>query len=338
MDIKQFLAPVVNFISQDSLLKWTGRKTIFPYYHTISNVDLSYISNLYPLKTVEQFKREIDYLCKHFIPINIDEVIKRIESKDGDEKPGFHLTFDDGLKEIYTVIAPILEARGISATFFLNTDFIDNQGLFYRYKIGLIIERLKAIESKTLQHKVKLLLSEKAKWRDNMKFSLLNLDYNDIVLIEEIASILELDFKYWLLKNEPYLTSIQIKNLIDRGFNIGSHSIDHPRFKNIDIVQQKQQLEDSFSVLENNYKIKDRYFSFPFGDEDVSVEFFDWMNKEAKSKLSFGVSGIKDDYYCNHLHRIPMDNCIHEAKGFIKSEYLYFILKGIFNKNQIKRN
>ncbi|WP_262708643.1 polysaccharide deacetylase family protein [Natronoflexus pectinivorans] len=55
----------------------------------------------------------------------------------------FHLTFDDGLSEIYHETIPILEKKGIPATIFLNTGFIDNKKMFYRFKSSLVIESIK---------------------------------------------------------------------------------------------------------------------------------------------------------------------------------------------------
>ncbi len=338
MKTKQFIAPFGQLVSQNNLLKWTGRRMIFPFYHTISDQELPYISNLYPLRSVGEFKNDLNAFCEYFTPVGINEVYDRVLSKCKKEKPAFHLSFDDGLKEVHEIIAPILKERGIPATFFVNTNFIDNKKLFYRYKVGLILDRLKQINAEDNNQMIRSFLQEYSKWNGNLQISLMHLDYHDQSLINEIAQILEIDFDDWLSKNKPYLTTEQIKDLIKKGFGIGSHSVDHPRFRTIDLSQQKVQLENSFKFLEEKFDVSERLFSFPFGDEDVKAELFDWMYTERKCKLSFGVSGIKNDYCPFHLHRIPMDECQVEPREFIKSEYLYFMLKSIFNKNQIYRN
>ena len=56
------------------------------------------------------------------------------------------LSFDDGLREVYTIIAPILKERGLPATFFITTDFIDNKKLFYRNKASLLIEAIAGLK------------------------------------------------------------------------------------------------------------------------------------------------------------------------------------------------
>lgn len=337
MNVKQTLAPLSHLFSQESLIHWTGRKTIFPFYHAISDKNLPYISNLYPLRSVKEFKTDIEYFCKHFEAISIEDAYNRNRSKDKNNKPAFHLSFDDGLKEIYEVVAPILEDKGIPATFFVNTDFVDNKMLFYRYKIGLILELWRTSDGSKIWQKISEILKVESKWNGGLLLSLMQLNYNDQHIIDQIADLLGMDFDIWLSENKPYLSTDQINDLLKRGFAIGSHSVDHPRFKNIDLKHQKQQIENSLAFLENNFEIDDRIFSFPFGDEAVSAELFDWMYSEGNCKMSFGVSGIKDDYCANHIHRIPMDECHINPQQFIKTEYLYFMLKSVFNKNKIRR-
>ena len=338
MNVKQIIAPLSQLISQKSLVNWTGRNTIFPFYHTISDTDLPYISNLYPLRSVQEFKDDLDYFLEHFTPISLDEVYQRVQGKSNSAKPSFHLTFDDGLKEVFDIIAPILEERGIPATFFVNTDFIDNKRLFYRYKVGLILDRLSQVNSERKDQQIRLHLETQSKWNSDLRTSLLKLNYNDQNLISDLAQLIDLDIDGWLAENKPYMTTEQIQNLLDRGFTIGSHSVDHPRFKNIELHHQMKQIEQSFAFLEEKFGIRDKIFSFPFGDEEVSADFFDWLYEDGQCKMSFGVSGIKDDYCPLHLHRIPMDDCQIKTQEFIKTEYLYFMLKSLFNKNQIKRN
>lgn len=338
MGIKNAIAPFSKLFSQKRLVSWTKRKTIFPFYHTISNEELPYISNLYPLRTIDQFTKDLDFLCDNYNPIHIDEVLERIASDQKDEAPAFHISFDDGLKETYEVIAPILEERNIPATFFVNTEFIDNKKMFYRYKIGVLLEHLKKKEFADKGPLIASLLKDKSKWKNDISNSLLHLIYQDQDIIEEMASVLKVDFKKWLSVNKLYLTSAQIEDLIKRGFTIGSHSKDHPRFKYLNLASQKKQIEESFLELKKHFNIENHFFSFPFGDENVSKELFDWMSNEMNCKLSFGVSGIKDDYSPIHLHRIPMDECEGSPEQFIKTEYVYYMIKSIFNRNQITRN
>ena len=203
--------------------------------------------------------------------------------------------------------------------------------------MGLIIENLRERNDEGLQKGVLDKLKMESGTLESISKRLLQLKYEDSNLIDEISAVLEMDFKAWLEEHQPYMSREQIKDLMHRGFSIGSHSKDHPRFNQISEEEQKSQYADSFEFIENQIGIVDRYFSFPFSDEEVKMAFFDWMNEEGNCKLSFGVSGLKDDYKRNHLHRIPMDECMSNPGRFIKSEFVYFMVKSFFNKNKIGR-
>lgn len=323
------------FISQDFLIRLTKQKLVLPFYHTVSDFNLPHIKHLYRVRSTEEFIKDLDYLCKHFTPISISELEDSIYGNKSFKKPSFHLTFDDGLKEIYSEIAPLLESKGIPATFFINTDFVDNKGLFYRYKISLIIQEIKC--DKNLLQTVAKELDINEATPQIINEVLLKFNVHDTKTINNIANLIELDFDNFLSIQQPYLTKQQIKELLARGFNIGSHSLNHPYFKDIDINEKKRQITESFKFIEEEFKVKSNYFSFPFSDKSVDTKFMDWMYENANCKLTFGISGIKYDYTNLHLHRIPFEKSADSAQNILKNEYLYFIIKSIFNKNRIKR-
>ncbi len=327
---------IINpIIPQNLLIKLSKQNLILPFYHTVSDFNLPHIKHLYRVRTTKEFIKDLEYLCKHFTPISISELEDSVYGNKLLKKPSFHLTFDDGLKEIYTEIAPILESKGIPATFFINTDFIDNKGLFYRYKASLIIDKIKG--DKNLQQIVAKEIDINEASLQIIKEALLNFNIHDTKIINNIANLIELDFDNFLSSQQPYLTKQQIKELLAKGFDIGSHSLNHPYFKDIDINEKKRQINESFKFIEEEFKVKNSYFSFPFSDESVDTKFMDWMYEKANCKLTFGISGIKYDYTNLHLHRIPFEKNADSAQNILKNEYLYFITKSIFNKNRIKR-
>jgi len=335
MDVRRLLHPVSKLFSIQQLVNITSQKIILPFYHTISDNYLPHVSNLYKIKTVKEFEKDIEYLCKHFKPVSIDELVAIVYQQKALTQPIFHLTFDDGFNETYTIVAPILQQKGIPATIFANTDFVDNKELFYRCKVSLIIKALTL--KKHLKNKVIKILNEAGVHGNKITEQLLKLTFNQTETINLFAKELELDFEKHLIEQQPYLTTQQIKHLIKQGFSIGSHSLNHPHFKHIGIAEQKRQIKESFKYLSNNFNINQNYFSFPFSDEGVNAGLFNWMYEEMNCKLSFGISGLKKDFSKFHLHRIPFEAELKEAEHIIKSEYFYYYLKSFLKKNTINR-
>ena len=98
------------------------------------------MQHLYKARSIERFKEDLDFLLKHYKSISLQELITLNKSGKAITENCFHITFDDGLKEFYTVVAPILKERGVHATVFLNSNFIDNKELFFRFKASIIFE------------------------------------------------------------------------------------------------------------------------------------------------------------------------------------------------------
>jgi len=295
--------------SLDSLIKKTNHRLILPFYHIVSDENPVHIKNLYQSRGVKQFKEDIHFLLENYKSISLQELIELNSSNKAIAENCFHLTFDDGLKEFYTVVAPILKARNVHATVFLNSDFIDNRQLFFRFKASILFEKLKNDE-------------------------ILNLSFAEEHVLDGLALEHGIDFKEYLKKYQPYLTSEQIKELIGEGFTFGAHSKNHPIYKALTIEEQIIQTKESIEIVTNQFNLQYKAFSFPFTDDGVSVAVFDEINKV--SDITFGCAGIKDDSAKNHLQRIPMETT-EDAEKIIKSEYAYCLIKQKAGKNRIVR-
>ena len=134
----RFVSKQIGRVLPEQKLFNTNTPPFLPFYHTVSNKYLPYILN-YPFKNSTQFETELDYYLKYFKPVSLDYLVENPKPN----KNVFHLSFDDGLRECEELIAPVLLKKGIPATFFVNSGFVDNQALFHRYKASLILSELK---------------------------------------------------------------------------------------------------------------------------------------------------------------------------------------------------
>ncbi len=280
-----------------------------PFYHVVSDEPKAHYDGLYPIKSVAEFTAELDFLVKYFKPISLTELIAlKKEGKRISEKC-FHLTFDDGLKELYTIVAPILREKNIPATFFINTDFMDNKALFYRFKASLLVNEFGAK-------------------------GMLDLPFGCEEEIDVFAETLGFSFEDYLQNEQPYLTSSQITELISDGFTIGGHSKSHPLYKDISLNEQLAETMDSVNSLTEQFKLAYKVFSFPFTDDGVGKEFYQKINSQLD--LTFGTAGIKKDVADMNLQRIGMEEN-RSGADIIKAQYFYYVLKKFAGKNQIKR-
>jgi peptidoglycan/xylan/chitin deacetylase (PgdA/CDA1 family) len=335
-EAKKLLKGILNsfgkIIPLNTLIALSKQQNIVPVYHLVSDEKVPHIQHLYQVKSSKKFIQDLDFLLKHFEPTDYTSFQNQILSGEKSNKKAFLLTFDDGLSEFHDVIAPILVQKGIPAVCFLNSAFIDNKNLFFRYKVSLLIDKLKQNPS---------LLNEQVKFfpqNQNFESYLKRLRYSDISEIDSIAETLEVNFESYLTENKPYLTSEQIQNLIQKGFHFGSHSIDHPEYRFISLEEQVKQTLESTQVVTEKFNLDYKTFAFPFTDFGVSKEYFQQVNVLPKQvDLTFGCAGLKNDSYSNHIQRIPLEDKDKSAKEILRTEYVYYLLKAMLNKNKIVR-
>ncbi len=329
---KKVITPLSKLIPLSWMKHLSNQHFIHAFYHSISDTILPHIQNLYPVKNSQQFEADLDFLLKHFQPISMDTFLlnKHNPSKLKDK---FVLSFDDGLREVKEVIAPILQRKGIPATCFLNSAFVDNKDLFYRYKASLIIHQLNT-QKELLSNPQLVIFFKEQNWNTaNYKQHLLSVAYNQRDLMDKLANSIGVDFNAYLHEIQPYLNSEEIIALQQQEFTFGAHSIDHPLYYKIPLDNQIHQTQKSLEFVQDTFN-EPRIFAFPFTDYGVKHIFFENLKADA----TFGTAGLKKEKRSNHFQRIALEVGSQSAKDIIKSEYLYYLLKSPLKKNTIIRD
>ena len=324
----------LKMIPLNVLIKGAGQRNIYPFYHAVSDEEIPHIKHLYKVRTLKEFERDLDFLLKQFTPVDLHSLITNLSI----EKNTFLLSFDDGLREFHDVIAPVLLRKGIPAICFLNSGFIDNKDLFFRYKTSLLMEKLiNGKISGNLRNKVAFWFKSKGFNSDYQ--SLLSINYLNKNYLDELAEIIEIDFGDYLQKVQPYLTTGQVQNLIKQGFDFGAHSIDHPLYSDLTETMQIEQTRQSTQFIVGKFCRNYSVFSFPFTDDGVSMNFFRTVfdKDNPLADITFGTSGLKKDCCPKNIQRIPVEVDDFSAQEIIYGEYLYYICKSLFNKNITNR-
>jgi peptidoglycan/xylan/chitin deacetylase (PgdA/CDA1 family) len=248
--LKKIIAQSVSAIIP---FKWLYSRENMPtlniFYHTVSDDYLPHINPLYTPRTIKQFKKDIDFLCHTTQKANVE----------------FNISFDDGLRETYDIILPILYAKGIPATVFVCSDFVDNRQLFFRHKAALLGE--------------------------------LSIRYAERDILDKLAQTRNIDFEEYLKNKKPYLTTEQLKEMQQKGFTVGAHSIDHPLYKELTLQEQIRQTLTSAEFIKNTFNEKNIYLAFPFTEQGVTKEFYEKTKHEITA--FFGLKNRINAEYSN---------------------------------------
>jgi peptidoglycan/xylan/chitin deacetylase (PgdA/CDA1 family) len=291
------------------------------------------LKNLYRIKNEEEFKNDLEKLLKHYEPLSPEILIENQSIKI--KKPGFIISFDDGLREVYEVISPVLEAKGIPAIFFLNNSFINSHQLFYRYKVSIIVESLLNSElSREQTSEIKKLLQVNFSDRRKLGKYFLKLGFRDLRLIDNACKLLEIDIDSFLKASRPYMEEKEILELRDKGFFLGAHGFDHQEFSTMDENEQISEVIKSIKDITDRFSLDYSFFAYPFTDFHVSNKVFNRVNENLKSSslVTFGTAGMKKKYDYSHYQRISMEKYTGHSERILKTEYFYYNLKKILGR------
>lgn len=305
-----------------------------PLYHTVSDDDLPHIKHVINYKNTRQFEEDLDCFSQHFQFVSWSEFKDFVKGNFKPKKKIALLTFDDGFREFYDVVLPVLERKGIYACNFINPAFVDNNDLMFRCKASLLIDEIKKKE--TVNPEVYGLLSlGNITEKETLIHQILKISYQEKDILDTLAEKLEIDYRTFSKEQKPYLGTGELKILTEKGYGISSHSWDHPQYGDLSLEQQMETTNRTFSYLKEQGFLYET-FAFPFTDFGVKKEFFDELFTNEEISFTFGCAGIKLDSVERNFQRIPMEMG-DSGEQILKKETAYFRLKKLIGKNTIVR-
>lgn len=335
--IKNVAYQATRSLSFSTLRNYSGEKFIFPFYHLVAENTPDYIQYLYNVLTLEAFKADLEFMLKNYQPATVSDLKQFLKDGKKSDTPKFFLSFDDGLRQCYEVVYPILKEKGIQAAFFINPAFVDNKAFFYRFKTSLVIERIISISDEELLQNSKDFLEIPFASNEELIQKVNGLTASYEKKLDEIAQLLGMNAEDLLKEQKPYMTMEQLKQMESDGFVIGSHSMDHPLFELLPEPEQKLQVEQSMQFIQENFNPEISTFAFPFTDDGVSSSLFDYLDQHKTIDVTFGTAGIKKDSRAKHIQRIPMEVNGLSAARVLRQEYAWFMVKSLFGRNKICR-
>jgi peptidoglycan/xylan/chitin deacetylase (PgdA/CDA1 family) len=334
--------PLSRNLNLQNLINTTCEYVMMPFYHAILPEPQPHFRQLYSIPTPEDFRNDMLFLLKHFEPVQTEELLNWTLAGRPKRKPALWLSFDDGFKCVYDYTVPILEELGIPATFFINPAFVDNKSFLYRLTTSLILDKIeKNKPDKTQEKEINELLFDWGYQGGEMKKNIKHVSYIDKPVLKKIAGVLDMDTDQIISDAAPYMTTEQLKTLVDKGFDIGSHSIDHPLLSEMHPIDRWNQIEESMDWVQENFKQKHRLFAFPFTDYGLKREFFNRLFEPGNElvDMSFGTAGFRRGRVARHLQRLPMDKGRADLDGemIVRGEYFNCRLKKLVGKYRIRR-
>jgi peptidoglycan/xylan/chitin deacetylase (PgdA/CDA1 family) len=246
---------------------------------------------------IKDFIKQIDYICKNYSVIKLEDYTGLIKAKKAVPNNACILTFDDGFKDHYTNVFPILKKKKLPATFFPLTQPLSEFVVPAVHKTHFLLAKLgaprfaeeinSAMEKKFSEFSAEYFIDDKIKkakrykWDDNLSA---NLKWTISAMPVEIKNkVLNFIFsKYFEDEKEfcknLYMSFDQMREMIEGGMSFGSHSVTHPALSKLSSEEQDKEIRNSKITLEKELGVKISAFSYPYGDFNEAT--IDILKKE----------------------------------------------------------
>lgn len=316
----------------------TGVSLVVPYYHMVSDAHVPHVSPLYRFRTIAEFTADVEYLARHFQAVTLREIVDHLNGARPLGRRCFHLTFDDGFREMYDVAAPILRRAGVPATFFVNTAFLDCGGIAHYNALSVLLDRIESSRtpiSAACRGRLDAILPPAGESCDaSLRRRMLALRQAEKPVVDALAEALEVDLDRYVRESRPYLSSEQIAALLKQGFSIGAHSHDHWRYTELPLSGQIAQTRTSMHLIEQRFGVSPRAFAFPYSDTGIVPGFFAAVFSQPLLDVSFGTAGLMPHFHPRNIERMSMEKTAAPAAQILARQFTrtaYFKLRGRSN-------
>lgn len=333
MSKKQIVSKLFSLIPHRRIFK-LGFNPIIVNYHSILNADHDEEVNKLTYRTEKEFEEDIIFFNKIGNILNPGDFREHVLNGIPLPPNAILFTVDDGLRISYEILARLFKKHEISAIYFVNSDFIDNKDLHYERKINILINKLHNV-SDSQKKDILEVLSENNIEADNFPYCLRSIKYKQKRIIAQLANIVSVNFNELLVKEKPYMSSEQIRQMVKDGFYFGGHSIDHPNFRELNLEEQIHQSVASVEYLKNEFDLKYSFFAFPYDDDFVSKEFFEKVKNDIE--ITFGTAGLFIDETKHHFQRIDVERSRQSAKKELSFVIGKYEIMKLLSKNKVKR-
>jgi peptidoglycan/xylan/chitin deacetylase (PgdA/CDA1 family) len=231
----------------------------------------------FPAESRSGFGRQLDHARRHYKVKPLEEIVAALRQGHTPEPNCLAITVDDGHRDFHDVAYPELKARGLSATVFLTTGFLDGAWLWFDRVNWLFRNaRVKSAEIPTQNSSTHFDLDTPAKRATaggEVAESLVFMENsNRDQRIREFERILGVTTPETIAEEYAPLRWDEVREMSANGISFGAHTVTHPTLSAItERVQIDQELGLSKQRVEEETNREAPVFCYPNGrDADIT--------------------------------------------------------------------
>jgi len=259
--------------------------------------------------TPREFRRQMEYVARHYHTVTLGDVLR---SRSGEAPLPPHpcvITFDDGYLDAYENAVPVLEELGLRATFFVIGRPTASRELPWLHAMYEILDSVSAARCASAFHKAAPSFStrEGVTKQELCQQVRRYFDEQDRSTRARFLYDVRAELGNRVRRTFRFLKASQIRDLSERGFEIGCHSMEHEylvRMSDEELLTDIRQCKD---VLRRILRRPPDAFCYPFG-WDFDGRVIETLRREGFVCASTTIPGLNDQ--STHpfaLHRIGVN-------------------------------
>ncbi len=246
---------------------------------------------------------QLRYLAKNFRVVPLKTVVDRLAKNGTLGANEIVLTFDDGLRNNFTVVYPILRQLQIPAAFFVCAGLIGSRGWLWNHEMRCRLQSLTGAELTELRS---TLLAPDASVEGIVEW-MKKLKSLQRERVEQLIRSATADFQPTSAQSEAYdmMDWPELLALDPALITIGSHTLTHPILTTLTAGEIEFELRESRRCLEQKLGRAVEFFCYPNGSYDARVYQAVKSNYRAAITTETGVVSREEPIDLHRLPRIP---------------------------------
>jgi len=271
--------------------------------------------------SVSRFRAQLRHFMRTGTVISVEEMLSA--AKHGSRLPdnAFILTFDDGYREHFSTVTPILTDAGVSGAFFPPADAIESRSLldvnrvhFLLASVGTerLVEDVDAfVERHSGQHGLSHVQAYRERWAVANRWDDAATVYVKRMLQAGLPAALRSELADQLFTRyvsadsvafaeDLYVSVDNLRAMRSAGMHIGSHTKTHRWLNTLGPEAQREEIESSLAFLERiGVASRDGFtIAYPFGGYDAqTIEMLRHMRCDAGFTVHPRVCDLSADSY-----------------------------------------
>lgn len=222
------------------------------------------------------FEAQLRFMRKHFAPVLASQALE------GSNAPlRFAVTLDDGYADNFQVAAPILERLGISGTFFVVSEFVGTDRLFWWEQLADMVRKTEILRldldatlpdlagAPGLSPQMRLDSRSRREWcYERLSAALRGGRHEEVPgRMARLSAALGVQPREEG-RDYPLMDWRQLRTLADRGHEIGGHTATHPNVVGLDREGLEREIRGADARISDRLSVPVRSFAYPYGHYD----------------------------------------------------------------------